>query len=109
MFPDRRLVIAFQPHLYSRTKQLLPDFARSLAQADRVLVTPIYAAREAPDPAINQQILAEETNKVKPVARAVESFAEAEKLLKTELKTGDLLITMGAGEAYKIGENLLAR
>lgn len=109
LYPDKRLVIFFQPHLYSRTKQLLGDFAQALALADLVFVAPIYAAREALDPSINHQILASEVNKVKSVARAVDNFDEAEKLLRAELKSGDLFMTMGAGEAYKVGENLLAK
>ncbi len=109
LYPNKRLVIFFQPHLYSRTKQLLADFAQALALADLVLVAPIYAAREASDPSINHQILASEVNKVKSVARAVSDFAEAEKSLRLELSEGDLLMTMGAGEAYKVGENLLTK
>ncbi len=109
LYPSKRLVIFFQPHLYSRTKLLLGDFARALALADMVLVAPIYAAREPEDYTINHQILAEEINKVKAIARAVNDFTEAEKILRAELKAGDLLLTMGAGEAYKVGENLLTK
>lgn len=109
LYPTKRLIILFQPHLYSRTKQLLGDFAVSLALADMVLVGPIYAAREPEDCTISHQILTAEINKVKSIARAINSFAEAEKLLRAELKNGDLLLTMGAGEAYKVGENLLTK
>ncbi|RJQ33983.1 hypothetical protein C4556_03485, partial [Candidatus Parcubacteria bacterium] len=57
-FPDKRIVVAFHPHLYSRTKSFLHEFAAALAKADLALVAPIYAAREKPDPAVSNHALA---------------------------------------------------
>ncbi len=104
-FPARRLIAVFQPHLYSRTKLLLKDFAHSFSNASEVLVAPIYAAREAPDPAISSEILTAAINKFTP-ARAG-TFSEIEAWLKTEVTAGDLVITMGAGNICAVADRLL--
>lgn len=101
-FPGKRIVAVFQPHLYSRTKLLLEDFAQAFGDADLVVLAPIYAAREKFDPEIDSEILAEKIG-----ARALPDFESIENFLKKELKDGDILITMGAGDVYKVGEELL--
>jgi UDP-N-acetylmuramate--alanine ligase len=114
MFPKNRIVVVFQPHLFSRTKLLLHDFARAFKDVDEIILAPIYPAREAFDPTISSEILAEEIKKSfchsreggNPVS-SFGSFSEIENELRSRLKKGDILITMGAGEAYKIGENIL--
>ncbi|NLT58293.1 MAG: UDP-N-acetylmuramate--L-alanine ligase [Clostridiales bacterium] len=98
-----RVFCVFQPHTYSRTKALLDDFAAALSLADRVLLTDIYAAREAPDPTIGSEQLAARIEN----ARYCGDMARAMSLLKEELRPDDLLITMGAGDIYKLGETLL--
>ena len=104
-----RITVVFQPHLYSRTKLLLTDFASAFAQADRVIVLPIYAAREEDDGTISSEILAEKIRNNNVGADAM-SFADAgEILLKENLGPQDVLVTMGAGEAYEIGERLLKK
>ncbi len=100
-FPKRRIVVVFQPHLYSRTKLLFDDFVVSFSQADEVLVLPIYAAREARDPAVTSQILAAAIQ-----ARYFPTFAAAEKYLNQRLGRGDLLLTMGAGDVYVLTQAL---
>ncbi|MFA6226864.1 MAG: UDP-N-acetylmuramate--L-alanine ligase [Candidatus Paceibacterota bacterium] len=107
MFPKQKIVVVFQPHLFSRTKLLLRDFGKAFSDADEILLAPIYPAREAFDPTISSEILAEEINKNKKTAQSFTSFEDIEKELINKLKKGDILITMGAGEAYKIGEEII--
>ncbi len=103
-FGNKKITVVFQPHLYSRTKLLLNDFSHAFKDADTVVLAPIYAAREAPDLAISSDILAD---KIGDKATSLKNFAYIEKYLKFNLKTGDVLITMGAGDVYKTGESLL--
>lgn len=108
-FPDKNLTVVFQPHLFSRTKQFLDEFAVVFADgANRVLVAPIYAARELPDPTVSSQMLAEAIRRAGGTAKALDSFEEIETLLLKTLEADDILITMGAGDVYRIGEGLLA-
>ncbi len=105
-----KLTVVFQPHLFSRTKLLLNDFAKSFTDADEVLILPIYYAREVDDGTISSQILSEEINKISNNSKAFSDFETLEDYLNKELDTmGDknVIITMGAGEASKIGDKLL--
>lgn len=101
-FPEKRIIVAFHPHLYSRTKSFLNEFAAALAQADRAIVAPIYAAREKEDPSVSHHILAEAAGE-KVVA--LDSFDEIRDSLLEE-KEGALIITMGAGDIYKVAEQI---
>jgi UDP-N-acetylmuramate--alanine ligase len=106
-FPDRKITVVFQPHLYSRTKILLDDFAYAFKDADNVVLAPIYAAREESDPSINSGMLAE---KIRVLNKSVNSFTDFRAItehLKKSLNQGDILITMGAGDIYKVGEKLV--
>jgi len=107
MFPDKRIVAVFQPHLFSRTKLLLNEFACAFFDADEIVLAPIFPAREVFDPTISSVILAAKIKENNKEAKAFVSFEDVENYLKSSLKSTDLLITMGAGEQYKIGENLL--
>ena len=101
-FPDKKIAIAFHPHLYSRTKSLLNEFAAALAIADKAIVAPIYAARETPDPSISNEILARAAGKS---VVALDTFDEIrQELLKYGSDT--LIITMGAGDIYKVAEQI---
>ncbi|MEK7567302.1 MAG: UDP-N-acetylmuramate--L-alanine ligase [Patescibacteria group bacterium] len=106
-FPDKKITIIFQPHLYSRTKLLLNDFAESLSKADYAILADIYAAREKPDETISSKILAEKIKGKNKKVRYFPDFGEIEKYLSENAVEGDLLITMGAGDIYKVGEELL--
>jgi UDP-N-acetylmuramate--alanine ligase len=104
-FPDKKIVVAFHPHLYSRTKSFLAEFAVALASADRSLVAPIYAAREEPDPSVSNRILALRTCEIGGDSTAYNSFDE----IRDELLTfgaDTLIITMGAGDIYKVAEQI---
>ena len=104
------ITVIFQPHLFSRTKLLLPSFATSFALADAVILLPIYYAREEDDGTISSHILAERINKAGTKAEAYDDFKTAEKRLDVfipKMNEKDIIITMGAGEAFKIGDDLL--
>ena len=97
----------FQPHTYTRTKALLKEFARALALADEVVLAKIYPARETDDLGISSADLAAELEALGKKAHYFETFDEIENFLLEKLVPGELLITMGAGDVVKIGENLL--
>lgn len=101
-YPDKKIIIAFHPHLYSRTKSLLNEFAAALSTADTALVAPIYAAREPHDPSVSNHTLAE---KAGGTVIALDSFdAIRERLLEEDEES--LIITMGAGDIYKVAEQI---
>jgi UDP-N-acetylmuramate--alanine ligase len=105
LFPDKNIIVAFQPHLFSRTKLLLNDFAKSFKDVNQVLLAPIYPAREAFDPTISSEILAKKIKNTK--AQSFSSFEKIEKYAKENLKEGDVFMTIGAGDVYNISENLV--
>ena len=110
IYPQGRnkIVVVFQPHLYSRTKLLFHEFSGAFSQADLVLVLPIYAAREENDGSISSEILAKAIRDHHVQAQALPTFEEAEKYVRDlRLDKSDVLVTMGAGEAYWIGDQLL--
>jgi UDP-N-acetylmuramate--alanine ligase len=105
---DRRIVTVFQPHRHTRTQALEEDFARAFNNSDVLLVLPIYAAGEAPIPGISAERLVELIKKHgHRDAAYVPDFAATLIALKEKLKDGDLLITLGAGDVWKIGEQFL--
>lgn len=106
-YPTARIRVVFQPHLYSRTKLLLNDFAQSFGDAYEVIVAPIYAARETPDPEISSEILAQEISKHHTSTHAGSDFQSIEKYLRDTTIKNDIIITMGAGDIFKIGEAIL--
>jgi len=103
-FPDKKVIVAFHPHLYSRTKSLMDEFADALCHADKAYVAPIYPAREAPDPCVSSEILAERARKKGGDVAALDFDAIRRELL-TE-PPGSLIITMGAGDIYKVAEQI---
>jgi UDP-N-acetylmuramate--alanine ligase len=105
-FPDRTFIVVFQPHLYSRTKKLLNEFADSFAAADTVLVLPIYAAREAPDADISSEDLVKRLKQNHPNVQFVEDFSAAESALKEIADANSLILTQGAGDVYEIADTL---
>lgn len=105
---SKKITVLFQPHLYSRTKSLFDEFTTAFNEADAVYFLPIYFAREVPDPTVSSEILADAVAKNVPGAKAFNDFAEAEEFFKNNgLGENDVFVTMGAGEAYKIGDTLL--
>lgn len=97
--------VVFQPHTYSRTKALLEDFSKALAIADKVMICDVYPAREEYDGTIHSCDLAIKI----PGAVYMNDMTAAERYIKENVSDGDLLITMGAGDVYKIGYRLTGR
>lgn len=106
-YPHRKLWIAFQPHTYSRTAALLDDFAGALSQADEIVLADIYAAREKNTIGITSDDLRKHMLSQNTNVYYIPAFSEIEKYLMENVKPGDVLITMGAGDIYKVGEALL--
>jgi len=104
-FPHKKIVVAFHPHLYSRTKSFLNEFAEALSLADHAIVAPIYAAREEPDPEISNHTVADAARSFGGNVEAMDSFDEIRDRLLLE-DEGTLIITMGAGDIYKIAEQI---
>lgn len=106
-YPHKTLWCVFQPHTYTRTKAFLGDFAEALSLADKVVLTDIYAAREKNTIGITSEDLLRELERLGSECYYFPSFDEIENFLLKNCINGDLLITMGAGDVVKIGENLL--
>ena len=109
-FPGRRLVLAFQPHRYTRTRDLFEDFVRVLSQADAVLLTEVYAASEQPIVAADGRALARAlrvAGKVEPVF--VEDVNELPAALADFIRDGDVVLTMGAGSIGQVPGRLADR
>ncbi|HEM61243.1 MAG TPA: UDP-N-acetylmuramate--L-alanine ligase, partial [Chloroflexi bacterium] len=105
-YDGRRVWVVFQPHTYSRTKALLAEFATAFDDADRVIVTPIYAARERDDLGVQTSDLVEAMSH--PQVTHLSALSQVAPWLSRELSPGDVLITMGAGDVWTVGEELLA-
>ncbi len=108
-FPTSRLVVVFQPHLYSRTAIFAAQLGEALLAADAAVVLPIYPAREAPMPGVTAGLVAEAARRCghRHVLLA-DSFDDALAHLDELLREGDVLLTMGAGNVVDLGERWLA-
>ena len=101
-YPDKKIVLAFMPHLYSRTKLLFNDFVTELAKADEVLLMPIYKSREVFDTSVTSEMLADKINEIKGDKNFAKTFTNFEDLknaiiLNSDDKNDKVVITMGAG------------
>jgi UDP-N-acetylmuramate--alanine ligase len=104
-YPNRPIWAVFQPHTYSRTRALLDDFAAAFGDAHHVVVVDIFPAREADDGSVNSRDLVARMKH--PDAHYVGSLDEAVIFLADRLSPGDMLITLGAGDGYRVGEGIL--
>ena len=107
--PHKTIWCVFQPHTYTRTKAFLPEFAKALALADKVVLSDIYAARETDTLGISSRTLQAELQKLGKECYYFPTFDEIENFLLQNCIDGDMLITMGAGDVVKIGEKLLGK
>ncbi len=116
--PHKRLIVIFQPHTYTRTKAFLQEFADALAKADIVGLCPVYPAREQDiygvhsediKRLIDEKIMAKDASCKASECHCFGTFKDAENFLQKISSTGDLLITMGAGDVVKVGDALLDR
>lgn len=108
-YPHKTLWCVFQPHTFTRTKAFMKEFATALSLADRIVLADIYPARETDDLGISSKTLQKEIEALGKTCFYFPSFAEIENFLSKNCSSGDLLITMGAGDVVNIGENLLRR
>jgi UDP-N-acetylmuramate--alanine ligase len=106
---DRRLVVAFQPHRYSRTAQLLEDFGPALRDADEIVLTEIYAASEEPIPGVTLDVLADAVRRGagRPV-HTVRTLDEVVPMLMEIVRRGDAVITLGAGSIGGVPRQLMS-
>jgi UDP-N-acetylmuramate--alanine ligase len=107
-YKDRRLIVLFQPHRYSRTQGLFDEFTRSFYQSDTLIILPIYAASEKEIQGVDAQHLCEGIREHghKDVSYA-SNFNEALSMVTGSLQKGDMVLTLGAGDIYTLGEKLL--
>lgn len=107
-YPDKRLIVVFQPHRYTRTQALFDDFTRAFYQSDILMVLPIYAASEDPIPGVDAEHLVEgiKAHGHKEAAHAPD-FTQALSMITHKAKPGDMVLTLGAGDVYTLGEKLV--
>ena len=108
-YPHRTTWCVFQPHTYTRTRDFMADFARALSLSDEVILADIYAAREKDTLGISSRTLQAEIEKLGHRCYYFPSFSEIENFLLENCTKDDLLITMGAGDIVKVGEDLLQK
>jgi UDP-N-acetylmuramate--alanine ligase len=105
-FKDMRMIVAFQPHLHSRTKAFFDEFVRSLSIADDVVLAPIHEARKEADHSVSSEMLAEA---IGTKARAFEGYEAIAAYLRDRVSEGDLIITMGAGAINKVANMIVKK
>ncbi|MBC2704917.1 UDP-N-acetylmuramate--L-alanine ligase [Desulfobacula sp.] len=107
-YKEKRLVVVFQPHRYTRTQGLFHEFTRSFYQSDILIILPIYAASEKEIKGINAQCLCEGIRKHghKDVSYSPD-FTQALSMITHKVKKGDIVLTLGAGDIYILGEKLI--
>jgi UDP-N-acetylmuramate--alanine ligase len=107
-YPDKRIIVAFQPHRYTRTRGLFDEFTRSFYQSDILIVLPIYAASETPIEGVDSKTLCEgiKAHGHRDVSFAPD-FNQALSMITHKATEGDMVITLGAGDIYTLGEKLV--
>lgn len=106
---SNKVIAVFQPHTYTRTKSLLTEFSQAFDDADEILVLDIYAAREKDNGEVHSKDLVEKLVQRGKNAKYMESFEKAQEYLLSTLKEKNMLITIGAGDVYLLGENLISK
>ncbi len=105
-FPGRRLVAAFQPHLYSRTRDFCGEFASALCGADEIFLLDLYPAREQPIEGVSSRLISDEMLRVGSAPRWEGARDVAAKAIRDALREGDVVITIGAGDITKLAYEL---
>lgn len=105
---DGKIITIFQPHTYTRTKNLLHEFAECFTDTDILVLLPIYAAREPFDSQISSEMLADLIKQSGKSVKTMQNFPETQNFVQNALTQGDLIITMGAGDVYEIADALVA-
>jgi len=103
---EGRVLVLFQPHLYSRTRMFAAEFARALDTADEVIVLDVYGAREEPEPGVTGAVIADRVGAAR--VRYEPAFDRAAALAAESARSGDVLVTMGAGDVTQLGPEVIA-
>lgn len=106
-YPNKKIIVAFHPHLYTRTRDLMDAFADAFTGADEVLIAPIYPAREEPIPGVMAEVLGEKIAEHGIPSRGFGSMDEVARYLRAKDGPDSILCTMGAGDIYRIVESIL--
>ncbi|WP_392485996.1 UDP-N-acetylmuramate--L-alanine ligase [Haloimpatiens sp. FM7315] len=106
-YPHKKVYCVFQPHTYTRTSTLFKDFSNSFSDCSELILMDIYAAREKDPGTISSKMLCDEIKKKGVNAVNIHDFEDAVKYLKDRCEKGDIILTVGAGDVYKIGEMFL--
>ena len=106
-FPHNKIWCVFQPHTYSRTRTLWKEFTESFDAADELILTHIYAAREKSDGVTKPENLAEDIKKRGISVNYIDDFNDIADFLKKNVKEGDIVFTMGAGDVVKINDLII--
>jgi UDP-N-acetylmuramate--alanine ligase len=106
-FPNQRIIAAFQPHLYTRTRDFFPAFAKALARADAVFLCDIYPAREQPIEGVTSELIASKLRKEKKAPAWEGPRTELAEALEKFVREGDVVLTIGAGDITRTGPELL--
>ncbi|MCB9815123.1 UDP-N-acetylmuramate--L-alanine ligase [Candidatus Nomurabacteria bacterium] len=107
LYPDKKLTIVFQPHTYTRTKQLFDEFAKAVGLADAVLFLPIYSAREENVSGVTSRELSVKSLEFTSNSSYADSFESAEKLLRQKISDEDVVVVMGAGDVTELAGSLV--
>ncbi len=107
-FPGRRLVVAFQPHLYSRTRDFAAGFADALAASDALFLTALYPSREQPIAGVSSALIADRLVDAGRAPAWTGTRSAVAAALADFVRDGDVVITMGAGDITRTGPELLA-
>lgn len=109
LYPKKRLIVVFHPHTFTRTKALLDDFARSFSEADELIVIDIYGSAREIQGGISSSDLVEKIKSTNKAAKVqyIPTMEEAENYLKKHISSDSIVILMGAGDIFRIGQNLL--
>ena len=105
-FPDKDITVVFHPHLYSRTRDLFEGFVAALSLADKILIAPIYAAREKDKGDVSSDTLAAAIARLNKNVLSLPTFDAIREELLLKASSKDLIITMGAGDIYKVAEQI---
>ena len=106
-WPGRRIICIFQPHRYTRTMLLRDRFAAAFADADKIIITDIYAASEKPIPGISGKSIVEGIQNKEVVY--IPRKEKVSEYLMQDIKEGDMILTLGAGDIYTVGKEILTR
>ena len=104
--PEQTLTVVFQPHTFSRTKELRDEFITALSKADRVVLVPIYASRETDDGSISSELLVADLKEVGVDATHFYTFAAAAEAVAEQVSAQDVVLVAGAGDVTQVSDTL---